>query len=203
MGKCFHGSFDCPLNFVLVWNSFRKVKLNRLPKWQARIFDELCMLLLLAWIRFQISLGKHECWALHFLWTCSCLHLQDCQNRAKSKFALRSLLVVPFQRVLKYPLLIQVSYTPKWSVQNTTASWMTIVLSFVFNVGAEQADQSRTYRQGRPSKGSCSCAGIECLSFNLKPNQLNRKGSWVDFLLTLQNHCGEIIPYRCIRPGWY
>lgn len=33
--------------------------------------------------------------------------LEECQRRAKSKFALRSLLVVPFQRVLKYPLLIQ------------------------------------------------------------------------------------------------
>ncbi|XP_031563071.1 protein vav-like isoform X2 [Actinia tenebrosa] len=33
--------------------------------------------------------------------------LEDCQRRAKSKFSLRSLLVVPFQRVLKYPLLIQ------------------------------------------------------------------------------------------------
>ncbi|XP_068689749.1 proto-oncogene vav-like isoform X2 [Montipora foliosa] len=33
--------------------------------------------------------------------------LEECQRRANSKFALRSLLVVPFQRVLKYPLLIQ------------------------------------------------------------------------------------------------
>ncbi|XP_020906776.1 guanine nucleotide exchange factor VAV2 isoform X2 [Exaiptasia diaphana] len=32
--------------------------------------------------------------------------LEECQNRANSKFSLRSLLVVPFQRVLKYPLLI-------------------------------------------------------------------------------------------------
>ncbi|XP_048587151.1 protein vav isoform X2 [Nematostella vectensis] len=36
--------------------------------------------------------------------------LEECQKRANSKFTLRSLLVVPFQRVLKYPLLLSELY---------------------------------------------------------------------------------------------
>lgn len=54
-------------------------------------------------------------------WSSLSFFLQECSKRANyGKFTLRDLLVVPMQRVLKYPLLLQVQYCSRTALQYAT-----------------------------------------------------------------------------------